>query len=265
MVLPRSFSLPLLTSSLVFGAFAPIGKAATVSLTAVADTAVFHRDGTFAYNTTNYGTAGQLDTSQFGAGIWAMSYIRFDLSSLPDDAVIESASFTVAKTTTANIAGFAVVRSDAITTGRFGSYGLLEVDGNTSQTWSETALTGNNLGSERVSGLNPQFDSARTVDLNVATETLLASATSVQVSGALVVNFLQARLDSLTNTALATFMLDYMEDATTGARGFAFASRENTASLAAPTLSITYSVVPEPTVAALGGVALLGLLPRRRN
>jgi MYXO-CTERM domain-containing protein len=261
----RSATLAGLSAFLACSAFAPIASAASVSLTAVADTPVFHRDGTFTYNSTNYGTAGQLDTSQFGAGIWAMSYIRFDLSSLPEGAVIESASFTVTKTTTANIAGFTVVRNDTITTGRFGSYGLLEVDGNTSQAWGETALTGNNLGAERVSGTNPQFDSNRTVDLNAATETLLNSSTAVQVSGTLVANFLQARLDALTNTALATFIVDYMEDAGSGARGFSFASKENTASLAAPTLTITYSVVPEPTVAALGGFALLGLLRRRRH
>ena len=56
-------------------ALAPLaGEAATtIALNPVADTAVFHRDGSFAYNTTNYGTATQLDTSQFGSAIWAMS------------------------------------------------------------------------------------------------------------------------------------------------------------------------------------------------
>ena len=242
-------------------------QAATVTLTAVADTVVFHRDGSFTYNSTNYGTAAQLDTSQFGAGIWALSYMRFDLSSIPAGSTIDSAVFRVTKTTTTNIAGFVVVRNDAITTGRFGSYGLLDVAGNTAQNWDETTLTGNSLGSERNSGANPQFDSGtRTVDLNAATETLLSSATVVEVSGSSVAGFVQGRLDATTNSGLATFIVDYMEDASGGARGYSFASRENVSSLAPPTLVINYTApVPEPGVSLLGGLGLLALLRRGRK
>lgn len=235
--------------------------AANVSLTAVADTVVFHRDGSYAYNNTNYGTENQLDSSQFGAGIWALSYIRFDLSAIPAGSTIDSAVFQVTKGSTANIASFAVVRSDAITTGRFGSYGLLDVAGNTDQTWEETVLTGDGLGAELVQGNNPQFDSAtRTIDLNLATETLLSSSTVVEVSGALVTQFVQNRLDASTNMGLATFIVDYMEDAGSGARGYSFLSREVGAG--APTLTVTYTV-PEPHTALLGGLGLLALLRRR--
>lgn len=244
---------------------APCAESATITLNTVADTAVFHRDGTYTYNTTNYGSAGQLDSSQFGAAIWAMSYIRFDLSSIPAGAVIDSAVFQVTKGTTANIAGFSVVRNDTITTGRFGSYGLLDVSGNTAQNWSESTLTSSLLGSERISGSNPQFDtSSRTIDLNTATETLLSSATVVEVSGSPLVSFLQGRLDASTNTGLATIIVDFMEDSSGGARGYSFASKENSASLNPPKLVINYTVVPETSAIILGALGGLGLLLRRR-
>lgn len=244
---------------------APFAESATITLSTVADTVVFHRDGTYTYNTTNYGSAGQLDTSQYGAAIWAMSYIRFDLSSIPAGAVIDSAVFQVTKGTTANIANFNVVRNDTITTGRFGSYGLLDVSGNTDQNWSETTLTSALLGSERISGANPQFEtSSRTIDLNAATETLLSSSTVVEVSGSPLVSFLQGRLDASTNTGMATIIVDYMEDASGGARGYSFASKENSASLNPPNLVVNYTVVPESSATLLGGLGVLGLLFRRR-
>lgn len=254
--------------AILAGGSAIHAQAASITLTAVADTVVFHRDGTFAYNNTNYGTATQLDTSQFGGAIWAMSYLRFDLSSIPAGSTIDSAVFQVTKTTTAAITtpAYPVVRNDTITSGRFGSYGLLDVAGNTSQVWDETALTADGLGAERVSGLNPQLDSTtRTIDFNTATETLLSSATVVQVSGTPVVSFLQGRLDATSNPGLATIIIDFMEDASGSARGYSFASRESTTLAAVPTLTINYTEpVPEPSVVAAGALGLLTLLRRRR-
>lgn len=243
--------------------------ATTVNLNAVADTAVFHRDGSFAYNTTNYGTATQLDTSQFGAGIWAMSYLRFDLSSLPEGAVITSATLTLTKGAAANIASFPVVRNDTITAGRFGVFGLLDVDGNTAQNWGETVLTAdgtNGVGSEVSGGANPQFDVDRTLSLDGVGEFIGGDSLTAGVAGtgesSPLIQFLQARYEAETHTGLTTFIVDFMEDASTGARGFVFNSRE--ADAGEPVLSITYELIPEPTTAFLGALGALGLLRRRR-
>jgi hypothetical protein len=238
-------------------------------LNPVADTSIFHRDGSFGYNTTNFGTAAQLDTSQFGAAIWAMSYVRFDLSSLPAGAVITGATLTFTKGTAANIAGFSVVRNDTITAGRFGVFGLLDVAGNTAQNWGETTLTADGatgLGAERSSGANPQFDSVRTISLNGVGEFIGTGATTAGVSATgtsePLVEFLQGRFDAISNTGLATFMVDFMEDSASGGRGYVFNSRE--APTGAPLLSITYDIVPEPAVTGLGALGLLMILRRRR-
>ena len=227
----------------------------TMAIEAVADCSVFHRDGFYPYNSTNYGTAGQLDTSQFGAGIWAMSYVRFDLNSLPAGAVIDSASLRLVRQSTLDIAGFPVVRNDAISTGRFGCFGLLDVPGNTSQTWDETSLTGDSIGLERIRGGNPQFDTStsRTTDFNSETETVhggadaIAGGSSVILSGGRLMSFLQDRLDSPSDSGLATLIIDFMEDSTASARGYSFASRENVGNLDPPRLLIDYSAtIPEP-------------------
>lgn len=229
-------------------------SAFTASLVAVADAPVFHRDGSYGYNSSNYGSAEQLDTSQFGSGIWAMSYIRFDLSAIPAGATIGSASLHLMRQATTNIAGYPVNRSDTITTGRFGSYGLLDVSGNTSQTWDEATITGDSLGAELASGANPQIDSAtRAIDFNTDTETIIggniytAGGSTVDVSGPGITSFVQGRLDATANTGLATIIIDFMEDSPTAGRGFSFASRENTTSLDPPTLTVNYtSGIPVP-------------------
>lgn len=221
----------------------------TATITAAADTSLFHRDGTYGYNSTNYGTAETLDGGQYGGGIWSLSYIRFDLSPLPAGATVTSAAFQVFQTSPNNIAGFPVSRSDTWTTGRFGTSGLLDQAGNTSQTWDETTLTGDTIGAELAQGVNPQFDTAipRTVDFNGESETV--SAGLIEVSGGTLAGFLQGRLDAATDTGLATIIVDYMEDSASSARGFTFVSKDTTSALQVPTLVIDYTAgipLPDP-------------------
>ncbi|MBB5353120.1 hypothetical protein HNR46_003373 [Haloferula luteola] len=244
---------------------APLSAATSLQVTAVADATIYHRDGTYAYNSTNYGTATTIDAAQYGGGIWSMSYIRFDLSSIPAGATITTATFQITQTGSNNVAGFPVSRSDTWTTGRFGSYGLLDVAGNTSQTWGETAITGDSIGSEVVSGLNPQLDTTtRTIDFNSDTESKIDAV--ISVTGTNLISFLQNRVDASTDTGFATLIVDYMEDATSSARGFTFVSRDDTSSgLLIPTLTVEYELVPEPSAALLGGLGALGLLRRRRR
>src|SRR5690606_5312729 len=93
---------------------------------------------------------------------------------------ITTASFQITTTGSNNVAGFSVARADSFTTGRFGTYGLLDVDGNTSQLWDEMGITGNSAAGERVSGANPQFDTAtRTIDLSNESESIASGIISV--------------------------------------------------------------------------------------
>lgn len=244
-------------------------SAVTVTLNPVADTFVAHRAGNAA-DTANFGTSGELDVLQFGSGIYIFAYLRFDLSSIPAGATIGSASLTLTKVTNTTEAGSpTAARNDTLNGGRFATYGLLDVAGNTPQTWGETTLSfagTSAVGLERNADTNLQFDTTtRTISLDdAAGNEVISGGTTATISGSgtnALVLFLQGRIDATTNADLATFIVDF-PTADAAARGYAFGSRE--AASGQPVLSVTYTVVPEPTAAALGGLGLLALLRRRR-
>ncbi len=241
--------------------------AATVELTPVADTFVVHRDGN-AINGQNFGTSPYLDTTQFGTGIYSFIYTRFDLSAIPAGSIITGATLTFTKTTNSQTDGNTVSgggRNDTLTTGRFATYGLLDVAGNTPQDWVETSLTWNDVGDEQIAASNTQFDTVtRTVSFDEINEVITGGITAAISGGEsdLLVEFLQGRLDAGTHTGLATFITDF-PTADGSARGYGFASKEHTTD-PAPVLSVTFTPVPEPGIALLGALAPLALLRRRR-
>jgi len=169
-------------------------------------------------------------------------YARFDLSSL--------GSITITGASMKYTVSGGASRNDTIINGRYATYGLNNVVGNTPQNWDETTLVPTLKGTEDVATLTGVTD----LDDNVAgiSEVLNPAAgsavagTTVTVSGAPLVAFLQGRV---ADGGLATFILSN-DDAND--RGFGLASKENTTEAYRPVLTLEY--VPEP--ASLGMVIL---------
>ena len=179
-----------------------------------------------------------------GAALDFRGYARFDLSAL-GPITITSASMTY------TVSGGAS-RNDAIVNARFAAYGLDNVAGNTPQNWDEATFVIGDKGTEDVTTLTGVTD----LDDNVAgiSEVLnpaaggSAAGTTVAVSGAPLVAFLQGRV---ADGGLATFILSN-DDATD--RGFGLASKENTTETYRPILTLEY--VPEPSSLILTWMAL---------
>jgi hypothetical protein len=193
-----------------------------------------------------------------GAAIDFRGYQRFDLATLGVGSEITSATLTY------TVSGGAS-RNDSLVNTRFALYGLNNVAGNTPQNWDEATFVPASKGTEDVTTLTGVTD----LDDNVAgiSEVLNPAAgsanpgTTVTISGAPLVSFLQNRLD---DGGLATFILSN-DDATD--RGFGLASKENATEAWRPTLTIEFDRIPEPSTFALIvtglGVAASGLLRRR--
>lgn len=251
----------ILTYTGLLAATASASIAATISLNPSADT--FFRAGLAP--STNFGTAAALDIFQNGTARNYFAYVKFDLSSL-SGATINSASLSFTYVSGGT-------RSDTLNTGRFATYGLLEVAGNTPQTWGETTLVFSggteNIGSEYIAANNTSFDTTtRTVSFDGVAETVSGSGVgataSIGTSTALV-NFLQNRLASPTALA-ATFIVD--SPTNDAGRGYALGSREATSGMPVLVIDYTPSAIPEPSsfaaFAGLVGVAAVGLRRRRR-
>ncbi|MCU0797217.1 MAG: autotransporter-associated beta strand repeat-containing protein [Akkermansiaceae bacterium] len=232
----------------------------TTLFEASADTFVFKREGNYAYNSSNFGTAPELDLYQNGSLIHALSYLRFDLASLPPSAVISQATLTLTKVGNTN-EGVHEARNDNLTSGRFGVWGLLDASGNTPQDWSETQLSASTIGAEITGGANPQVDTSlpRAVSFDGPGEAVsgtgLGSTAAISGStGSALVSFLQGRIDAGAHPGLATFLVDFPENTSSG-RGFAFGSREATAGNR-PLLELQYLTIPSPPVEDADGNGL---------
>lgn len=207
--------------------------AATLSLNPEADT--FVRRG--INQTVNYGTVTNLDIYQNSTTRAYFAYVRFNLSVLPPGAVITNATLTF----TYNGGG---TRTDTLTTGRFATYGLLDMSGNTPQNWGETTLTGDTIGAEFIGIAAVDIDtSTRTVSFDGVGESIsggggVGSTASVTGStGGPLVSFLNARFGA---GGLATFIVDF--PGTESGRGYALGSREATSGQ--PVLVVNYFVPP---------------------
>jgi hypothetical protein len=182
------------------------------------------------------------------------SYLRFDLSAL-GGATITDASLKL------TVSGGAS-RNDTLVASRFALYGLNNVAGNTPQNWDESLFVLSGRGTE-----NPETTTGVTdLDQSVAgiSEILnpaagsAAPGTTATVSGAPLVSFLQGRLG---DGGLATFIINMEDD---NDRGYGLATKENANADFRPMLTLTYIPEPASFVLALGSVALIGPVVRRR-
>lgn len=224
-----------------------VASGATATLGTDADT--FTREGVGA------GTAEVADVRSFSGGPSFVGYFRFDLSGL-NIATVDSATLSLFKV--------GASRNDAIVESRFATYGLTNQAGNTPQNWDEEMVDNAGLGQEytNIASGVPAVDIARLFNLDVdngadVTESVADAPTATTLTGADLVAFLNERVD---DDGHVTF-INYINQ--TG-RGYGFATRENADADLRPTLSIDFTPVPEPSIAWLGGLGLLGMLRRRR-
>lgn len=176
-----------------------------------------------------------------------MSYIRFDLSDIPD--AITSASFQLTKS-----------GGDALVNGRVRVWGLDNTSGNTAQNWSETGLTWNTLGSEADTSIYPSptpgsspLDLGRVTDFEEGTpgitESILSGYTVLELSGSALATWLDGRrLDGGT----ATLIVDF--PAGTSDKSVFYHSREGASNQ--PKLSLTFD--PSSPAAPIGLSATAG-------
>jgi hypothetical protein len=222
---------------------APMASGATVTLVPDADSYI--RD-----DSETRGTLDFIDVRGFSSNADFVGYVRFDMSALPINS-ITSATLSLYK-----VAGS---RNDGITLDRHEVQGLLSMAGNTPQDWIETgagALNTNTVGAEYNAAPNG-IDLARVVNLdpqdgaNTTEAVSDALGTPTTLTGPDLVSFLNSRVG---DGGLATFVITINAN---NDRGYGFASKENENPDLHPTLTLEYSVIPEPASGALAALALL--------
>ncbi|MCP5531641.1 MAG: PEP-CTERM sorting domain-containing protein [Akkermansiaceae bacterium] len=241
-------------------------SAATVNLSASADSTVWYRVG--QWDNLLSGSYDQVDFYSFsdGSAISAFGYFQFDLSSLGGGPTISIDSVTLTLTQVATNPDYEGIgshstRNDALTTDRVQLYGLADVAGNTPQNWTEGlsyAQTGGEMNLSVEANASKAADPFNVAGGRAVDFSTLDSVSSgvVTLTGGSVASFVQSRYN---DDGFVTFLLDF----NASGRGAAVYSSEATSGQ--PVLSITYSVVPEPSAALLGGLGLIGLLRRRRG
>lgn len=232
--------------------------AAVMNFGASNDTTVWHRDGLPSYTAYVAGAEDQLNTYHFDANLNAYAYLQFDFSSL-GTIVINSATLTLTKDNAATGNGLTdATRNDTLVTGRVDFYGLNNVVGNTPQNWDESTLSFDTTGSEiTVASIASNAGAPWSNVTSFAGQDLTPGNAAATLTGTDLVSFLQTRAD---DGGLATLLV--VNPDTTQGRGIVYHSSE--ATTGQPVLTIDYTVIPEPSVALLGGLGLLGLLRRRR-
>ncbi len=255
MLTPNSPAIRILALA-AFAGVASFASAESVSLTAAADAGVRYGTG----QSSNYGSSTNLYLYANGTAQDYFAYVRFDLSTLPDDIVITDISLSLTK-----VPG--VGRDDQLTNARFRVFGLDDVAGNTAQNWDEVGLTFDTIGAEWTAANSFDLSRVTSFDGTAGNETIGSTVTYggsslASISGTALADFVSGKLGA----NFVTFIVDQGSGSDPG-RGFSFASRENAVSdpASVPTLVVTYAAVPEPGTAGLVALGLGALLWRRRR
>ncbi len=244
---------------ILFALTALPAMAATVDLGASNDTSIWHRDGASGYNDYVAGAEDQFNTYHFDGNLNAYGYLQFDLSGLGSTITINSVTLSITKDDAATSNGLTGSdRNDTLVDGRVDFYGLNSTAGNTPQNWSEASLSFDTTGAEIDSTTIAANAGAPWQNVtSFAGQDTVAGFSVASLTGDDLKTFVQGRAD---DNGLVTLLV-VNPDATTG-RGITYHSSE--AASNQPVLSIDYTVVPEPSIALLGGLGLLGLIRRRR-
>lgn len=233
-------------ASLIGAAVSPaVAQTRSLKLSPDADTHV--RIGGPNANT-NYGDSQLMETLQYGSERSYIMYVRFDLSVVPLDAIIEDVtlSFTYAKGGS---------RTDKLTEDRLAVYGLQDVTGNTPQQWQEKSLTGATIGGEVVAQSGTQFDTSYRVISFDGKGEFVVGGDSVGCKAGLntspeLVKFVERRIQSGDGRCV-TFMVDNTVTTVDG-RGYAFATKENEDVDARPSLEIKFRRIGSGSEPRLG-------------
>ena len=256
-IYPRNYIYCIVGVLLLSLACGGLAQAATVSFTSVADTSLYQDNSSANLGATTL-LAGQNYKNSVGRGLF-----QFDISSIPSDAVIEEAHVSLAVVKKPDIDQHGgPIPSD------FGLYRMLVSwgEGTGSAVTGSPAKFGEATWSSRFYPLVTWDSPGGTAGVDYASSP--SSTAAIDGIGIYTFQSTQALIDDVTtwvadpvNTNFGFMLMSSNELSPGTARRFA--SKEQSAAGAPPTLTITYSV-PEPSAGLLAGIALTGLACFRR-
>ncbi len=199
------------------------------------------RFGSSSLSTTNFGSSANLTADQSGGSFSSLSFIRFDLASLLDNALTSSLSlFGFNNSPAANVA----------------IYGLN--DGDSFESWTESVITGSSAQTAGVILSNAEVNTGRVNFLgNIITDNPTISDKEYIFSSSILTDFINNDTDNL----ITLILLDTSTTAAIG--GTTFHSKESNNASFAPALTV--APVPLPAAVWLLGSGLLGLVTFRRK